>query len=127
MQDFQQRKKIRKILYSRNAVIALAIVTVFLLKGVVGVIQKDIESRRNVAITESELKTAQARNEELTKNIELLSTQAGVESEIRQKFSVSKEGEEVAVIVDTPKASSTNTEKKRGFWATLFDFFAHIL
>lgn len=113
-------------MYSRNAVIALAIITVFLLKGVVGVIQKDIESRKNVALMEAELNAAKARNAELIKNIELLNTQAGVESEIRQKFSVSKEGEEVAVIVDTPKSSTTNTDEQKGFFGSIIDFFTHI-
>lgn len=126
MQDFQQRKKIRKILHSRNTVILLALITFFLVKGVVGVVQKNIETRKNLSLVEQELMLAKARNEELIKNMELLSTQAGVESEIRQKFSVGKEGEEVAVIVDPVKATSSNDVSRKGFWSTILDFFTHI-
>jgi hypothetical protein len=123
MQDFQQRKKIRKVLYSRSTVIVLAIITIFLVKGAVGVVLKDMESKKNVDLAKESLETAKSRSEALSKNITSLNTQAGVESEIRQRFNVSKEGEQVAVIVDRQTATSSDQSTSQGFWASIEAWF----
>ena len=125
MKDFQQRKKVRRLLYSRNVIIVLCIVTILLVRGAWGVMQKDIESKKNVALVQKQLEEAQKKNQELTKQIALLSTEEGIESEIRQKFSVSKEGEHVVVIVN-PQPATTTGEETRGFWGRIGDWFKKI-
>lgn len=123
MKDFQQRKKIRKILYSRNVVIVLGIITILLVRGAYGVMEKNIESKKNVVLLEKQLEEARNKNADLTKKISILNTDEGVESEIRQKFSVSKEGEQVAVIVDPKVSLEEPPSPKKGFWGQMGGWF----
>lgn len=123
MRDFQQRKKVRKILYSRNSVIVLAVVTVFLARGAIGVLQKNWESKKNVEMVELQLAEARVKSAELKRDISLINTEAGMEREIRQKFSVSKGGEQVAIVVE-PRPTSTNVDQTpNGFWASVVAWF----
>ena len=126
MQDFQQRKKIRKTLYSRNVVLLLGVITILIARGALGVVFKDIESRKNLEVAQAEIAIAQAKNDELSRHIAHLGTEAGIESEIRQKYSVSKEGEEVAVIVN-PSATTTTIQKaKEGVWNSFVSWITNI-
>ena len=59
---------------------------------------KDLEKRAAALIL---------REEELKGNIARLQTEEGVRDEIKEKFSVTEEGEYVAVIVDDRKVSSS--------------------
>jgi cell division protein FtsB len=126
MQDFQRKKKIRKFIYSRNVVIVLAVVAILLLKGAVGVVSKMRLSESNLATLNAQLAEAQTRNQELNNQTASLSTTAGVEREIRQKFSVTKPGEEVAIVVDptVPKPVATSTQA--GFWGSIANWFGNI-
>ncbi len=47
------------------------------------------------------------REQELKENIARLKTEEGINNEIREKFSVTQEGEYVAVIIDDKKTSSS--------------------
>ena len=51
------------------------------------------------------------RKEKLVSNIEYLKTDDGVESEIRNKFRLVKQGESVAVIINDEASSTKNTIK----------------
>jgi len=62
------------------------------------------------------------RKEALERNIETLSTDRGVEQEIRNKFEVSKEGERVIVLVDK-KDEENEPLKKRGIFSYILDLF----
>lgn len=123
MKDFQQRKKVRRVLYSRNVIIVLSIITILLVRGAFGVMQKNIESKKNVALLNTQLEDARVKNQELTKNIAILSTEEGVESEIRQKFSVSKDGEQVAVIVDPKPVPRDEKADNGGLWGSVKSWF----
>lgn len=126
MKDFQQRKKIRKVLYSRNVIIVLSIITILLVRGAFGVMQKNIESKKNVVQLDAQLAEARAKNEELSKNIAILSTEEGIESEIRQKFSVSKDGEQVAVIIDAKPVPEEKQLEAKGFFGSIKMWFARV-
>lgn len=124
MKDFQQRKKVRRVLYSRNVIIVLSIITILLVRGAFGVMQKNIESKKNVVLLNTQLEDARVKNQELTKNIAILSTEEGVESEIRQKFSVSKDGEQVAVIVDPKPVPGDEKADTGGLWVSVKSWFS---
>jgi cell division protein FtsB len=123
MHDFQQRKKFRKRLYSRGAVIALAIMTVLLLRGVIGVLQKERESQKNVEEVSLKLEEARARDEELSQRIASIQTTSGVEREIRERYSVSKEGEEVVVLVEKEGKVEGETATSKGVWSSIKAWF----
>ncbi|MDQ5893143.1 MAG: hypothetical protein QG640_154 [Patescibacteria group bacterium] len=124
MLEFQKKKKLRKVLYSPIVLLLLAILFVLLLRGVWGVYQKDRLSSGNLEKERMELEKLTLREKNLAASLDYLKTDQGIESEIRTKFRVVKEGEEVAVIIDGQiEASTTPTTTPQSFWYRLFNWF----
>lgn len=121
MLEFQKKKRLRRILYNPFTLIFLAVITIFLLKGVWGVYQKKALSLETLEKERIELAKLEVREKNLAASLDYLKTEQGIESEIRSKFRAVKEGEKVAVIIEeqTPTSSATTT-KKHGFWYNLF-------
>ncbi len=120
MQEFQQKKKLRKILYSPVTLILIAILFIFLLNSTWNVYGKDRLSRQNLEREKNELKKLILREENLASSLDYLKTDQGIENEIRSKFRVVKDDEKVAVIVDEQTPIVSTTTEKHGFWYDLF-------
>jgi hypothetical protein len=101
MRELEKKQRTKKRIYSIPVLAILLVLTALIAKGTYGVMMKRAESANHV-------ETLKAKN----KNIDRLSTPEGVDREIKEKFSVSKAGEEVAIIVD-PKALATSTESTK--------------
>ena len=70
------------------------------------------------------LNELEGREESLREEIERLSTQRGIEEEVRSKFEVGREGEEVIIIVDNPEAENVGEKyTKKTFWQRIFNWF----
>lgn len=91
----------------------MALIAFFLIKGAFGVMVKERESARRVDDLEAKFGELNTRETELNEDISRLGTERGVEEEIRDKFSVTREGEFVAIIVDE-RRKATNTEMTTG-------------
>ena len=91
-----------RTLYSKPVLVILLIVIVLLVRGTWGVYQKEQESRKNVAVVQSELSALKERQAVLHKETSKLATPEGVEAALREKYQVSKSGESVLVVVDKP-------------------------
>lgn len=113
MKELQRRQKIRQILYSWPSIVVMALIAFFLIKGAFGVMVKERESARRVDDLEAKFGELNTRETELNEDISRLGTERGVEEEIRDKFSVTREGEFVAIIVDE-RRKATNTEMTTG-------------
>jgi len=107
MKEFQRKQIIRRIVYSIPSLIILLITAFFLVKGAVRVVDKGWESSERSKDLEKRAAALILREEELKGNIARLQTEEGVRDEIKEKFSVTEEGEYVAVIVDDRKVSSS--------------------
>jgi len=123
MYDFQQRNKLRKLLYSKVAMVVFLVVAIFLVRGAITVVKKEVESRRNVKLVEQKLNLAREKYDELSRNIVVLETESGVEREIRNKFSVTREGEEVAIIIEPVGNVDDVLPKKISFWSRISGWF----
>ena len=99
MIEFQQKKRIRKILYSPIVLIILFIIFVILTRSLWGVYEKERISSENLSKEKTELEKLSLREKDLASALEYLKTDQGIENEIRSKFRVVREGEKVAVIV----------------------------
>jgi cell division protein FtsB len=113
-------------LYSKPALLLLAVMIVFLAKGTWGVYQKEHESRKNVARVQTELESLKLRKESLEAETKRLATDEGVEAALREKYQVSKEGESVLVVVDKPLPPSANEEDRNFFskvWKSMSGIF----
>lgn len=63
----------------------------------------------------------EARKIDLEKEIESLKTERGIESEIRSKFNVAKDGEKVIVVI--PEEEMASSTPKEGFFGKFINFF----
>lgn len=126
MLEFQKKKKLRKILYSKITLVVIFVILFFIAKATFGIYYKQKAGGINLAKAKRELIEMKNREETLNFEIDRLNTDSGIEEEIRKKFMVSKEGEQVIVIADDDKA--TNSEKikigdKPSLWMRFIDLF----
>jgi len=126
MFDFHQKRKLKGIINSRltQAIILLLAVMVGWSAYIRYDIAIDMRDRRQIA--EQEALSLEARREHLAEQVEYLSSERGVEAELRRQFDVALPGEQVVVIVDEKKteqivqplatSSNTNRAKWYQFW-----------
>ncbi len=123
MFNYQQKKQIRKIIYSKITLIVLLIFIIILLKACYGIYRKQEISRQNLKIIKEEYDSLNSRKEILESEIEELNTEDGVEREIRSKFNVSRPGEIIINIIDNEKISVDDIKDKDGFWNKILSKF----
>lgn len=100
MFDFHQKRKIRTILnspFTQGVILVLA-----LLVGWSAYVRFDIamEMRERRIQAEQQAAVLQAKKEALEKQVEYLSSERGIEAEMRRQFDVALPGEKVVVIVE---------------------------
>lgn len=122
MLDFQQKRKLRSFLYNKVTIAILVVFVLISMKAVWTAHSKLRESEELRKNAEERMAVLTKREVELRDQMNRLQTDQGVEAEIRSKYSVAKENENVVVIVED---APTTTEKvqKRGFFGRIFDFF----
>lgn len=112
--QLEQKRRFRKMLYSKISITFLLAICVFLAKGLVGVHDKARESMDRRNLSAGRLDQLSAREEQLKKEIERLESRVGLEEELRNRYSLSKEGEKMIVIVDEEaKKASKKIEEEQ--------------
>ena len=124
MLEFQEKRKLRRLIYSKITLVLLILLILLILNGVWNIYKKQDITKDNLAKTASSLESLQARENMLSSQIERLKTPAGTEEEIREKYGLVKPGEEVIVVVDssTTAADETSTTDT-GFWQKIVNWF----
>lgn len=124
MLDFHQKRKVRAVMYHRATLIILSILVLLSIHSVWSVYQKKSisEQAKNVALKHTE--ELRSREGELQANIGRLKTGTGIEEEIRSKFTVAKDGENMVVVVDDSRSGTSSPETS--FWQQIKDFFTRI-
>jgi cell division protein FtsB len=102
MLDYQKKSKYKKYLYSKLSIALLLIISIPLLRASYSMYQKYTIGKESRDITRQEYNSLMERKNSISKEINRLKTDEGVEEEIREKFSVSKEGEEVIILLGSP-------------------------
>jgi cell division protein FtsB len=123
MHEFQAKKKVRKVLYSKPVVAFMILILAFMAHATWSVYTKEQESAANAAQAARELDRMKEREATLHSEIARLSTDQGIEEEIRAKYSVSKPGEQVLVIVEEEKATTTEEIPQESWWTKFINFF----
>lgn len=121
-----QQRKVKKRVYSWPVVIILAVVAYFFLVNTYDVYKKYSESRNNIVGLEEKYEMSMDRKEKLEGDIEWLSSERGIEEEIRDKFNVVKEGEEVVVIVNDDSIVEEEGVEESGFFTDIWESFREI-
>ena len=125
MIPFQERKKLRKILYSKTSLVILAVLLFMVADGAWQVYQKARIARDERDRAARSLQDLQTRNAELSASLARIQSAEGVDEDVRQKFAVAQPGEDVVIVVDDSSKKSENSEASTttGFWAHLASFF----
>lgn len=123
MLDIQQKRKVRSVIYNRISIGLLFVLVLLAIHSTWSVYKKKVESEEMRDRASAQVLALQERNDELRSKIARLETTAGMEEEIRSKFSVAKEGENVVIIVEDVPTEATTTPESRGFWGKILDIF----
>jgi cell division protein FtsB len=124
MLEFQEKRKIKNLLYSRFTLVILIILIVLLLNAVWGVYKKQNLTKDNLTKTAATFEGLQVREKMLSVEIERLKTESGTEAVIREKYGLVKPGEEVIVVVNKDGDIGSNTASSTvGFWQGILDWF----
>ena len=125
MLGFYEKRKLKQFLYSKAVLAVLVMVVLLLANSVWGVFQKERVARSIAQERQKELAEIEIYKKTLVEDVEWLSTERGVEEEIRRKFEVAKKGERVIVIVDAPEADiKQKAAVQQGFWNWLSEIFS---
>lgn len=89
------------------------------------VYNKNKEAEKALVRMEQEISQLEDRQAELKESEQRLKTQEGIEYEIRKKFSVARDGEQVAIIVDDT-STSTKAAETESSWQKIKTFFSNI-
>lgn len=118
MREFQEKRITKKRIYSRWAILTLLLLFCISIKGMIGAYSKVEESQVEVERVQKAKNDLQKRYEVINSQSDLLKSDIGVETEIRSKFDVVKEGEGVIVVVekDVPAIQEDKRGVLRKFW-----------
>ena len=122
MRELERRRKFKSIVQSPVMLVVFLVVVAFMGKSVWNVYQKEQVSASRLERTQNEMAGLEARNATLTKSVDYLKTNEGIDAEIRNKFRGVRDGEEVAVIVES-HAASTTIATVHSWWSRFLHFF----
>jgi cell division protein FtsB len=113
MFDFHEKRKIRGILYSKWVVSFIFILAVLLLYSAYNryTVARDMKTRLEAKKTE--LEELEQRASALQTEVEYLSGERGIEEELRNRFDVVKEGEQVIILLDEKPKEKTDSTTTR--------------
>jgi cell division protein FtsB len=110
MKRFQEKNKFRKIMQSKPALILLGLVIIFFTWNVIGLMNRMQDTAKNRQIEEDKIAELIERQNKLSIDIANLKTEKGLEENIREKFGLAKEGEEMIVVVEDKEQNNTTKE-----------------
>jgi len=123
MLEFQEKRRFRRLLYSRVTLVILLLILIWLLNAVWKVYKKQDMTKDNLTKTTADLEDLKAREKMLSLEIDRLKTEGGTEEEIREKYGLVRPGEEVLVVVDNDDSINSNsTSTKISFWQRVLDW-----
>ncbi len=123
MLDIQQKRKVRVFMYHRVTLVVLFVLVLFALHSTWSVYRKKIDSEEMKEISAAQVDGLKKRESDLESKIDKLATVYGVEEEIRSKFSVAKDGENMVVIIPDEKQKASTTSQKKGVWYIIKNLF----
>jgi cell division protein FtsB len=107
MLEFYQKKSWRSVFKSWWFVGVLAVLCLFMLYVVYDryTIERDMASRRSAA--EASLRELEERRAHIEDKVQYLSSDRGIEAEMRRNFDVAQPGEQVVIILDPEVPGNT--------------------
>ena len=108
MFDFHEKRKIRRIIFSKTVIGMLFALTILLSFSVFERYTISREMQKKLDDRYAELNALTLRAQTLQTKVKYLGDERGVEEELRSRFDVAKQGEQVVILLD-PKQSRKAT------------------
>ncbi len=102
MFDFHEKRKIKSFLYSKVVVFVLLLIAALLSISVYHRFTTAEEMEGKLDSRRAALLELENRAEMLRTKVEYLENERGVEEELRNRFDVAKEGEQVVILINKP-------------------------
>jgi cell division protein FtsB len=109
MLEFQKKKKIKNMVYSKLALIFILFILFLFIKATVSFYQKAQESKNRKVRAENEFTELEKRREDLEHKIKRLNSPVGVEEQLRERFDLVKEGEQTILIGENKASTSSDS------------------
>lgn len=109
MFDFHEKRKIRKVVYSRFFIAGLFIITAVIMMSAYERFRIEREMAAKLELRTLELEALSTRATSLEERVEHMQNERGIEEELRTRFDVAREGEQVVVILDEQDSSKSAT------------------
>jgi|SRR3989344_7759693 len=119
MIKFSGQEKAKRKFYKKLIWAVILLLMIVLIKPTWKIWQKYRISERELSRAEKEMVELKQRESYLENELRELGTQAGKEKEVIKKFDLVREGEKLAVIVDSGEVSS-ESEPTAGFFKRFF-------
>ncbi|MEK7609725.1 MAG: hypothetical protein AAB470_01215 [Patescibacteria group bacterium] len=116
----------KKVISSPITTVTVLILIFFLAKATWNIYQKASLSGAKLSQAQAELLKLQNRQSDLSRKVDHLSTDQGIEAEIRTKYPAVKAGESVAVIIDdsqTANVSNATSTPELSWWKKMLRIF----
>lgn len=123
MKEFERKRKVKSILYSRTSIFILCVILFLLARATWKVAKKEHVAQQNLQKVEDETARLDEREAQLRQRIGYLETDEGIEAEIRQKFRAVKADEHVAIIVREERRQDIHLEPETTLFDRILEFF----
>ena len=123
MSRLKNKNKFKKIFYSWPVFVLLLAIVLLVASGVWGVSKSERTSCGKKDSSEERYDKLEDKSDNLLSEIESLKTEKGIETEIRDKFRVVKEGEQLAIIINSDDGEDQVEIKEEKIWVKIWNFF----
>ncbi len=100
MFDFHEKRKIRRILYSKISILVVFVLAILLSTAVYERYTVSREMKERLDVKQAELHAIEERAQAIEAKVEYLKDERGVEEELRNRFDVAKKGEQVVILLE---------------------------
>ena len=131
MFDFHEKRKIRSFLYSKTVFVLLLLLTILLSISAYNRFTVAKETKERLDERRTDLEALEMRADVLDAKVQYLENDRGVEEELRNRFDVAREGEQVIIILDDKPILkqgesidvSTDENEDSSMLGSIFEFF----
>ncbi len=114
MFDFHEKRKIRSFLYSKWVVLGILLLSAFFANSVYDRYTVASEMKAKLDVKRAELEELNQRAQALDSKVKYLEGERGIEEELRNRFDVIKEGEQVVILLDERRKEGEETNVSSG-------------
>ena len=127
MSKAQDRSLIRKFFNSWFMIVIYFVLFVFIMREVIDLSQKLVRTKGIYDSAYTDYKSQEAKTNAAKANVDLISSNRGIEGYIRQTYPVVKDGEKVIVLFDSKSSAvepvelpPTQMDKLKTWWDSLY-------